>query len=272
MTRILLIVSAVLLIGGPPLWAADFDHAAHLAKVKDADCVFCHGAEPEQIKPAAKACLDCHDQTFVDQVSFPALRTHGPLWSFQHRPDAKAGTNDCATCHAQEFCLECHQSGRADEMGELGNNMANVHRAEFSVTHPIAARTNPQLCSSCHENSYCVDCHEQFAPADLALDSHRRGWSDLTVGGSPHGNFAPDSCQACHPNSVLPAHEWSSAHAREARKNLATCQACHPEGDVCLSCHSARTGLRVSPHPQDWSDIKDRLKNSSDGRTCRKCH
>jgi hypothetical protein len=71
---------------------------------------------------------------------------------------------------------------------------------------------------------------------------------------------------------VLPTHEWYPNHAREARKNLATCQACHPEGDVCLTCHSARTGLRVNPHPRDWDDIKDRLRDASDNRTCRKCH
>ncbi|HAD04211.1 MAG: cytochrome C [Desulfuromonadales bacterium GWC2_61_20] len=271
MTRILLIVSAVLLLGGQPLWAADFDHAAHLAKVSEADCVTCHGEQPELIQPPAKACLDCHDQAFVAQVKFPALQTHGPLWSFQHRPDAKAGATDCATCHAQDFCLECHKAGRADEMGELGNNMANVHRSEFNVTHPIAARTNPQLCTSCHENGFCVDCHEDFNQADLALDSHRRGFTDGTLGGN-HALFTEQQCQGCHPNSVLPSHQWSSSHAREARKNLATCQSCHPEGDVCLKCHSARSGLMVNPHPKDWDDIDNRLKSASDARTCRKCH
>ena len=50
------------------------------------------------------------------------------------------------------------------------------------------------------------------------------------------------------------------------------CQACHPEGDVCLTCHSARTGLRFNPHPKDWDDMKDRIRDASDGRTCRKCH
>ena len=41
---------------------------------------------------------------------------------------------------------------------------------------------------------------------------------------------------------------------------------------ICLTCHSARTGLLVNPHPKDWGDIKNRLKNASNGKTCRKCH
>jgi hypothetical protein len=28
----------------------------------------------------------------------------------------------------------------------------------------------------------------------------------------------------------------------------------------------------VNPHPDDWDDIKSRLKNAGDGKTCRKCH
>jgi len=77
----------------------------------------------------------------------------------------------------QEYCKECHKAGFADKMGEFGNNMINVHRSEFQVTHPIAAHTDPQLCSSFHENRFCTDCHASFAPEDKAIASHRKGWS-----------------------------------------------------------------------------------------------
>lgn len=272
MIRMLLAASAVLLFGVVPVGAAEFDHGAHLANVTDATCVTCHGEKGETLKPDSKVCQECHDAPFIAQVTFPAPQTHGPLWSFNHRPAAKLAAIDCAACHQQDFCLECHKAGRADEMGQLGNRMANVHRSEFSVTHPLTARTNPQLCSSCHEKDFCVECHESFAPEDLRVLSHRRGWSDLRVSGAAHADFAADSCQICHPGSVLPAHEWSNAHAREARKDLASCQACHPDGDECLRCHSANFGLRVNPHPKNWSDVKNRLDHASRGQTCRKCH
>jgi hypothetical protein len=262
-----------------------FDHDAHLTYLPDAPCSTCHmdGEKdpvvldgPSSIIPDQAACLNCHDQAFIDEVEFPGLKTHGPVWALNHRPFAKGNTYDCYACHQQFDCLECHKSGFADEMGDFGNNMINVHRSDFHVTHPIAARTDPQLCSSCHENRFCVDCHDNFAPADLAVLSHRRGFTSGTLDGF-HAFFTPEQCSSCHNDpetgqTVLPSHEWSSQHAREARKNLASCQACHPEGEVCLQCHSARTGLMVSPHPSDWDDIKGRLARASDGRTCRRCH
>jgi len=164
-------------------------------------------------------------------------------------------------------------------MGDFGNALSNVHRSDFQVSHPIAARTDPQLCTSCHETRFCNECHEAFAPEDLAVASHRRGWLNGTFSGN-HAAYVdnPFSCldptNGCHtPDSVVPSSTgWSSEHAREARKNLATCQACHPDGEVCLRCHSARSGLGANPHPADWNDISGRLEKASGGRTCRRCH
>jgi len=253
--------------------ALQFNHDTHLGFMDvEPACFHCHTEAAKTVVPAKEACLKCHDEDFYAQITFPGIRTHGPLWAMNHRAPVKSRSIECSACHEQAYCLECHKAGFADEMGELGNNMVNVHRSEFRVTHPIPARTDPQLCSSCHESRFCSDCHSRFAPQDLAIASHRKGWSLLEVVGTPHEDFTEDMCQQCHPNSVLPAHQWSSSHAREARKNLVTCQACHPEGDICLTCHSAKTGLRVNPHPKDWDNMKNRLRDASDNRTCRKCH
>jgi hypothetical protein len=271
MIRYLLTLIGLTLLWCTPALAVEFNHAEHLNLNKTGDCATCHVADAVEIVPADKVCLECHDRSFVDSVVMPGTMTHGLNWATNHRPFAKSRTADCAKCHQQNFCLDCHTSGFADEMGAAGNNMVNVHRGEFQVSHPLAARTNPQLCASCHEPDYCAECHAQFAPADLALDSHRRGFSDGTLGGI-HAGFNENQCQGCHTDSVLPAHIWSNQHAREARKNLATCQACHPEGDTCLKCHSARSGLQINPHPKDWDDIASTLNKASGGKSCRKCH
>jgi hypothetical protein len=254
--------------------AADFNHTEHLTYLDEVNCMTCHVEGAVEIVPAKSICLECHEQEFVDTVVLPGSKTHGMKWAINHRAFAKNKVYDCAACHQQNFCLDCHKSGFANEMGDPGNSLANVHRSEFSVSHPIAARTNPQFCSSCHEPNFCSECHARFEPVDQALSSHRRGWSDISLGesGPAHAQFTESSCQNCHPNSVLPSHEWSNRHAREARKNLATCQACHPEGDICLKCHSAKSGLMVNPHPSGWDGIKDRLERASSGKTCRKCH
>lgn len=256
------------------LWAADFNHQTHPGNKKAAECATCHTPNSRSILPDLKACLECHEQGFVDQVKLPGLKTHGPTWALNHRESAKAKSTDCSACHSQESCLECHVAGNADEQGSFSNNMVNVHSGDFHVSHPIAARTDPQLCSSCHEVRFCNSCHDSFVRGDLAIRSHRRGWSDIAAVplGPLHDSYNVTQCQTCHPNSVLPAHDWSNAHSREARKNLATCQTCHPEGDICLKCHSATSGLMVNPHPKDWGDMSDRLDRASGGKTCRRCH
>lgn len=268
LTFILMMATASLASAAPV-----FNHNDHLQKyVPGTPCNTCHKAGAKTIVPAKKVCLMCHEKKFIKTAVIPATKTHGPVWPLNHRAEAKSGAIDCAACHQQQFCLQCHQEGFADEFGQFGNNMINVHMSDFSVTHPIAARTDPQLCATCHENAFCVNCHNEFRRNQLAGVSHRRSWSDIQTPAGPHANIPTSACQSCHPNSVLPAHDWEIAHAREARKDLATCQACHPEGEVCLKCHSARTGLKVNPHPSDWGDIKDRLNGASNGATCRKCH
>lgn len=276
MLRYLLTVVLVLAFSAPGL-AIVFDHQQHDQYTKGSPCTTCHVEGAKSIVPAKETCIECHDAEFARDVEYPALTSHRPLWAFDHRAQAKGSAMDCSQCHQQDYCYECHQSGFADEQGELGNNLANIHRGDFMVTHPIAARTDQQLCSGCHEVSFCSDCHDNFDRRDLRLKSHRRGFSEGTTLGLSHAQFNATQCSGCHRNSMgdlsIPSSTgWSASHAREARKNLYSCQSCHPDGDICLRCHSAKTGLRVNPHPDDWSDISGRLDRSSGSRTCKRCH
>lgn len=251
------------------VWAApQFDHLKHKENTGSA-CTPCHQPGDASVVPDLGRCKECHKEGYAAEL--PGQETHGPAWVLRHGLPVKQKLYNCEACHEADFCSDCHHAGFADEEAA---RTVSVHRSDFHVTHPIAARADARQCEACHDKDFCVDCHETFNPADLAFSSHRRGWSDLRTSpsGPIHASFTDSQCATCHPDSVLPAHQWSANHAREARKNLATCQACHPDGDVCLHCHSARTGLMVNPHPEDWDDIKDRLKAASNGKTCRKCH
>jgi hypothetical protein len=278
-----LILSMVLLAAGVSLsWASmRFDHRAHVDEyAAGMDCATCHLPGAKSIVPERKVCLDCHDQGVVDATVLGGTKTHGPVWPINHRSEAKLNAGlDCAACHQQNFCLDCHKAGFADEQGKFGNNMINVHSSDFHVTHPIAARTNPQLCSSCHEQSFCSDCHTDFRVGRASGPSHRRSFGIGGVNGDInqiHIGMGPGTdCDQCHSlGTVAPSfHEWQLGHAREARKNLQTCQACHPGGDTCLNCHSAKSGVvGFNPHGKGWSDRRDRLNDASNGKTCRMCH
>jgi hypothetical protein len=284
MARKTILYMLLLLAGASLSWAERrFDHRVHVEEyAAGMDCTTCHLPGATSIVPDKSVCLDCHEQDIPDATRLGATKTHGPVWALNHRSEAKLGAGlDCAACHQQDFCLECHKSGFADEQGFFGNNMINVHTSDFHVSHPIAARTNPQLCSSCHEPSFCSDCHTDFRAGRASGPSHRRTFN-LGLNGNfetIHAGMTIDHanssfCDQCHlQGSVAPSfHDWSQGHAREARKNLVTCQACHPSGDVCLTCHSAASGIGFNPHGKGWSGRAGRLNDASNGRTCRMCH
>lgn len=289
MTRKLILTIVLLMTAGVvSAWAASFEHKAHLEEYLPGEsCATCHLPEAPSIVPDSEVCLACHDQATVDAVTLGNNITHGPVWALNHRQEAKGVTANCASCHEQSDCLDCHKAGFADEMGSFSNNMINVHRSDFYVTHPLAARGDQRLCASCHESEYCSSCHDEwrFRTGNIGSPSHRKtfglGFEDADFDAihqpllNSNVEDASLQCDSCHlQSSVAPDfHDWSIGHAREARRSLASCQACHPDGDTCLKCHSARGGaIGVSPHGDDWGDIKGNLNKASNGKTCRRCH
>lgn len=225
-----------------------------------------YAGEPREV------CVECHTDLNV-------APNHTNTWEREHRLAAEKRPNNCASCHQQSECLDCHYGGgiEADlQRSQSGADyVPNTHRSDFRELHPLKSLDDPSACYRCHDNeAFCVPCHQKFQAADLRIYSHRKGWSDLEVqtGGPKHASFNSSQCQTCHPASVLPTHQWSSAHAQEARANLASCESCHPDGDVCLQCHSAKSGLMRTPHPKDWGNIAGNLKQAGGSRTCNRCH
>ncbi|TLM65212.1 MAG: cytochrome C [Deltaproteobacteria bacterium] len=275
-----LLVLLVLMAGVTVARAAEFDHRAHLKEyAADAPCSTCHVEGAASIRPDKAVCLSCHKQEEIAAVPLREPRTHGPGWGLNHQAEAKGSAIDCSACHEQRDCLECHKAGFADEMGVLGNNVNNVHRSDFHVTHPIAARNDQRLCSSCHEPRFCESCHEDFRVRRRSVESpsHRYVFDMGDGTNEPpafHAGFKKSACDGCHQSigDEPELHDWAIGHAREARRSLATCQTCHPEGDVCIRCHSARGSLAYNPHGDDWDDVKGNLRKAANGKTCRKCH
>jgi hypothetical protein len=217
-------------------------------------------------------CNDCH---VINNVA----PNHDSGWIQEHKLSAEKHPNNCNDCHHLSFCFSCHEGGGLDQDMHKSNfgpdYMPRSHRTDFREIHPIKAREDPRACYRCHDaERFCNECHNKFKPDELAPVSHRRQFSDIKLSsiGPQHALFNPSQCRTCHINGALPEHRWSSEHAREARRNLSSCQTCHPDGQVCMKCHSAETGLRISPHPRNWSAVMGNLRNATDGRTCLKCH
>lgn len=188
-------------------------------------------------------CNDCHKGEGV------ALN-HNDDWVRSHRSLASRAGHNCAQCHTQSYCLDCHQGGgiNADlSIANFGNNyIPRSHRSDFVQIHPMKALDNPQTCYRCHDQKFCNSCHDRFPRGSFRIKSH-------LPGGTLGQTFL-----------------WSSNHASEARRNLQSCQACHPDGDVCLRCHSTKgVAAPINPHPKNFQGGNISRRTN---RTCRVCH
>ncbi len=193
-------------------------------------------------------CADCH-------VSSGVAPNHLGGWAREHRIPATRPDAYCFDCHDQGTCQDCHKGGGIEAPLSRSQWKRDIapenHRTDWISIHPIQAQSTPQQCSRCHERPFCADCHTKLRKNALTVKGHEK-----TATGQHY-------VDANNP----------SAHAAEARRNLASCQGCHPDGDVCLTCHSAKAGAvstRVNPHPRDFK--ADKLRSRSGDRTCRVCH
>ncbi len=183
-----------------------FNHKKHAAR--NIGCAQCHGAVQElelatrDQMPRMRGCFGCHQMT-----------------------DAAArgqAQSDCLTCHVQAA------PGAPGARG-IGGRMQTAfpsgslfpprwlhdaaHTPDWIERHRTVAGSDSQFCSNCHQERFCVECHD--------------------------GRVRPRSI---HPGDYI------SMHPIEARQATQKCTSCHNEQSFCLGCHQ-RTGVSMSGPP-----------------------
>jgi len=188
-------------------------------------------------------------------------------------------------------CNDCHK----------GEGVALNHDADWVRSHRQVASKAGNNCGQCHDQSYCLDCHQGGGiNADLSKATFGRDYipkshrSDFVTLHPLKALDNPQTCYRCHDQKYCTAchdrfpkgslrikshmmlgpngQKYAPAfgeHAGEARRNLQSCQTCHPEGDVCIQCHSSG---KTSPHPRNWKSIKNNYRDKAGSRVCLKCH
>lgn len=150
-----------------------------------------------------------------------------------HGATAASGGLQCASCHAQRFCSDCHAGERVTR---------HYHPANFVSTHAPQAYSRETDCASCHSTeAFCRACHRQ---SGLAAKSNVRS----TV---------------FHNAQPL----WLLQHGRAARQDLTSCTTCHQQ-TYCMQCHS-ELGSRINPHGPGFDAARISSKNPG---LCLICH
>ncbi|UCF31601.1 MAG: cytochrome c3 family protein [bacterium] len=259
-------------------WAMRFSHKVHEEKGAS-ECVTCHVTGAQSIIPSPQVCLPCHEEVDLEETDLGPTRTHTPLWVRQHGRDSSEPDAQCRSCHTLSFCTDCHEGGElAPDLTRRTvrtDSVPRSHTSRFRIVHPLKTTGGRiEECYVCHAEEFCSDCHDTYRGKNrLKTVSHRESWTKIEAGaGGPlHEQFSLAQCQDCHPDGALSSRDWSAAHAREAKRSLRSCQSCHPDGSVCKDCHSAVTGLRVSPHPRNWRSIQAKFRKEAP-EVCAECH
>lgn len=186
---------------------AGFAHKQH--RREDIDCSTCHanitsiGMEP--VVPGMQDCLACHHKRNgplncgeCHQGKRPKPNDHSfATWIQDHGLQASAGVTDCAMCHEQSGCDECHQ----------GINLyGNPHPPNWVFNH-FAESSYGGECMVCHETrEKCVNCHRATRPAPHPLngsysgETHEedaRAFIEVCLACHDVGNADP-TCVKCH--------------------------------------------------------------------------
>jgi len=233
----------------------EFSHAERVVGGSQS-CASCH-AEP--------SCRTCHGEANIPQitalpdssrvglagVTVPRTRAPGhiPDFASQHGAAAAANLPNCTSCHVERECAACHEavptrSAQGNAPVSFEPPRSGYHPASFVLRHGAEAFAVQSSCADCHSTeAFCRSCHQNVGVAVGVADG---------AGGAFH-DAQPD---------------WLFEHGRAARQGLEACTSCHQQTS-CLRCHSAKSGLRISPHGPDFDP--DRAADAS-LQSCAICH
>ena len=222
-------------------------------------CLACHGIDTEHLSAPASTCADCHvtlaraERLTVDDIStlpsppshdeiaFATTGRHGLLArdSLVWGPGEGIAAS-CATCHARDFCVQCHvDAPEQPSIVALETDARSlVHSAElqepethtgteFLVLHGTEAMTPAPGCRTCHTRESCLTCH--IATPGVADGMHAAGT------GRSQGAQVERSSPASHGMSFVDRHGPDAALAPDG------CAGCHARED-CLACHRPDAG------------------------------
>lgn len=274
------------------------------AAQNDARCATCHTRE---------RCASCHVDTDYKEIQaipaaapgmelppakaqYPEPKSHTDKhWLTKHGGQASRAA--CATCHTQDDCQACHIEPLPKQVKSLPTRAQSVapgvmvkarppssHNSMFFLkTHSTLAAANPKECATCHEESFCVSCHDGpskggYHPANFVAKHAAAAWGRQAECSNCHN--ATVFCRACHQQSGLTAHGrmgpgyhdadplWLLRHGQAARESLESCTTCHKQSD-CTQCHSVVGAFKISPHGPNFDAARAYRENPT---ACAFCH
>ena len=258
-------------------------------------CLDCHGIRTAHLAAPDTACATCHvtlaraSRLTPEEVArLPVPESHrrpdfaGPQHGREARAGAPAGgiSASCATCHARDFCSDCHVNApEVPTIQALAPDPRSLVRRPkleapashadpgFLRRHGSEAGKSGAACATCHTQESCLTCH---------ISSPGRVQA-LPVAGPGRGRGAMLRRERPASHGV----DFSEIHGPPANARPESCNGCHVRPQ-CLDCHrsnpaDATPGYHsagfLSRHP---SAAYSRETSCNDchntGQFCADCH
>ncbi|MBI5592323.1 MAG: cytochrome c3 family protein [Deltaproteobacteria bacterium] len=245
-------------------------------------CVQCHVID--EADPGSEKCLLCHFRKDGQIVpSRPDRRPNYAVAPPQHGIHAEEKIG-CRECHGEvtkarrlsaidfirmEGCVGCHYKGKtvADieqcllchgQMTRSKKPSTHASPAWNGTLHGRSSQIEPFICSRCHNQNYCDQCHRVAPPKDHTSVFKLRG----------HGMHAvsnPNRCDTCHKQDFcIRCHtttppKYHTTVFKSSRPFL-HCGMCHfplEEGNRCRACHfelKHTLAIATAPPPPSFVD------------------
>jgi len=317
------------------------NHAGH-AKA-EVDCLTCHEAIFDQtelgkggVLPKESKCLQCHADWKKEGkcgtchlTAKPGTYVRKPPYLIMNHSKHLEKDEKCEVCHLElpakgqldkpvppmKTCLSCHNHQDEFTRGQcyachldltrfpLRPTTVFSHQGNFTRAHPPIARSTSAACDTCHQQTFCADCHaartRPMKPEEIYPDRPDRNWihwGDFLTRHSIEARGNEAACQKCHnakfcndchrierltPDSSNPINPHPSGwltpgspsfHGSAARKDIVSCAGCHDQGAAsnCVSCHRVG-GPGGNPHPPGFTG-KHPPSEINRNTMCLSCH
>ncbi len=168
------------------------DTTRHRVRVHPGDFARSHGGAAAS---GSLQCSGCHAQRFCTDCHAGervTRRYHASNFLASHATPAYGRETNCSSCHnTSAFCRDCHaQAGLAVRRNTDRSPVFHNAQPLWLLQHGRAARQELATCATCHQQTYCMQCHSQLGSR---INPHGPGFDAARMAGKNS-----QICLACH--------------------------------------------------------------------------
>lgn len=172
------------------------DTTSHKVRVHPSGFLRAHGG---MAASGELRCASCHAQRFCSDCHAGARvtrRYHATNFVSTHAPQAYGREVDCASCHSTEaFCRACHRQTGLAAKSNVRSTVFHNAQPLWLLQHGRAARQDLSSCTTCHQQTYCKQCHSDLG---ARINPHGPGFDAARM-----SSKNPQLCLICHLKNPL---------------------------------------------------------------------